>query len=31
LGWFLGQVMRKTGGKADPKLTRQILVELLRG
>ncbi|MFH1445805.1 MAG: Asp-tRNA(Asn)/Glu-tRNA(Gln) amidotransferase subunit GatB [Chloroflexota bacterium] len=31
LGWFLGQVMRKTGGKVDPKLTRQILVELLKG
>lgn len=31
IGWFLGQVMRRTGGKADPGLTRSILLELLRG
>ena len=30
-GWFLGQVMRRTGGKADPGMTRSILVELLKG
>jgi aspartyl-tRNA(Asn)/glutamyl-tRNA(Gln) amidotransferase subunit B len=30
LGWFVGQVMRATGGKADPKLTREILLELLK-
>jgi aspartyl-tRNA(Asn)/glutamyl-tRNA(Gln) amidotransferase subunit B len=30
-GWFLGQVMRHTGGKADPGLTRLILMELLKG
>ena len=30
IGWFLGQVMRQTGGKADPKLARQILLELLK-
>ncbi len=30
MGWFVGQVMRSTGGKADPKLTREILVELLK-
>ncbi len=30
LGWFVGQVMRATGGKADPKRTREILLELLR-
>ncbi len=30
IGWFVGQVMRKMGGKADPALTRQILEELLR-
>jgi len=29
LGWFVGQVMRATGGKADPKRTREILNELL--
>ncbi len=30
LGWFLGQVMRRTGGKADPKRTRELLLELLK-
>ena len=30
MGWFVGQVMRATRGKADPKLTREILVELLQ-
>ncbi len=30
MGWFVGQVMRSTGGKADPKLTREILAELLK-
>ncbi|MEA4811498.1 MAG: Asp-tRNA(Asn)/Glu-tRNA(Gln) amidotransferase subunit GatB [Anaerolineaceae bacterium] len=29
LGWFVGQVMRKMGGKADPKRSREILLELL--
>jgi aspartyl-tRNA(Asn)/glutamyl-tRNA(Gln) amidotransferase subunit B len=29
-GWFVGQVMRKMRGKADPALTRQILDEELR-
>jgi aspartyl-tRNA(Asn)/glutamyl-tRNA(Gln) amidotransferase subunit B len=29
LGWFVGQVMRKMGGKADAALARQALVELL--
>jgi len=29
LGWFVGQVMRASGGKADPKRTREILLELL--
>jgi aspartyl-tRNA(Asn)/glutamyl-tRNA(Gln) amidotransferase subunit B len=28
-GWFVGQVMKKSRGKADPKLTRTILEELL--
>jgi len=31
LGWFVGQVMKKMGGKADPKLARQVLMELLKG
>ena len=30
IGWFLGQVMRQSGGKADPKLSRSILLELLQ-
>ncbi len=29
LGWFVGQVMRATRGKADPTVTRRILQELL--
>lgn len=29
IGWFVGQIMRKTGGKADPQRTREILEELL--
>ena len=29
IGWFVGQVMRKMGGKADPTLARTILEELL--
>lgn len=29
LGWFTGQVMRQTRGKAEPKLTAEILRELL--
>jgi len=29
IGWFVGQVMRKSNGKADPKITRQIFEELL--
>jgi aspartyl-tRNA(Asn)/glutamyl-tRNA(Gln) amidotransferase subunit B len=31
IGWFVGQVMRKTGGKADPQRTREILERLLGG
>ena len=30
LGWFVGQVMRASGGKADPKRTRELLIELLK-
>lgn len=29
IGWFVGQVMKKSRGKADPKLTRTVLEELL--
>ncbi len=31
LGWFVGQVMRETRGKADPNLAREILERLLEG
>ncbi|MGB9673701.1 MAG: Asp-tRNA(Asn)/Glu-tRNA(Gln) amidotransferase subunit GatB [Anaerolineales bacterium] len=30
IGWFVGQVMKQMGGKADAQLTRQILEELLK-
>jgi Asp-tRNA(Asn)/Glu-tRNA(Gln) amidotransferase B subunit len=30
LGWFIGQVMQKTGGKADPQAVRAALRELLQ-
>lgn len=29
LGFFVGQVMKKTGGRADPKLTNQLLTKKL--
>jgi aspartyl-tRNA(Asn)/glutamyl-tRNA(Gln) amidotransferase subunit B len=29
LGFFVGQVLKKTGGKADPKLTNQIVAQKL--
>jgi len=29
IGWFVGQVMKKSGGKADPQLARAVLEELL--
>lgn len=29
IGWFVGQVMAKTNGKADPNAARQLLQELL--
>ena len=29
IGWFVGQVMRASGGKADPQRTRAVLEELL--
>ena len=30
-GFFIGQLMKKTGGKADPKLANQILSKKLQG
>ena len=30
-GFFVGQVMKKTSGRADPKLTNQILGKKLQG
>ena len=30
-GFFVGQLMKKTNGKADPKLANQILVRRLNG
>jgi aspartyl-tRNA(Asn)/glutamyl-tRNA(Gln) amidotransferase subunit B len=29
IGWFVGQIMRKSGGKADPQKAREVLEELL--
>jgi len=29
IGWFVGQVMKQSRGKADPQLTRSMLEELL--
>jgi aspartyl-tRNA(Asn)/glutamyl-tRNA(Gln) amidotransferase subunit B len=29
LGFFVGKVMQETGGKADPKLTNQLLQQKL--
>ena len=31
LGFFVGQVMRETGGKADPKVVNRLLLEKLKG
>lgn len=31
LGFFVGQVMKQTGGRADPKLTNQLLTQKLKG
>ena len=30
-GFFVGQLMKQTGGKADPKLANQILIAKLNG
>jgi aspartyl-tRNA(Asn)/glutamyl-tRNA(Gln) amidotransferase subunit B len=29
IGWFVGQVMKKSRGKADPQLARSVLEEIL--
>jgi aspartyl-tRNA(Asn)/glutamyl-tRNA(Gln) amidotransferase subunit B len=31
MGFFVGQVMKETGGRADPKVTNQILAQKLNG
>jgi len=31
LGWFVGQVMRKTGGRANPQLVNALLRQALEG
>ena len=30
-GFFVGQLMKQTGGRADPKLANQILMQKLKG
>jgi aspartyl-tRNA(Asn)/glutamyl-tRNA(Gln) amidotransferase subunit B len=30
-GWFVGQVMKATGGKANPALVNELLKKLLAG
>ena len=30
-GWFVGQVMKNTGGTANPKVVNEILSKLLKG
>ena len=30
IGWFVGQMMRKSGGKADPNVARQVLEQVLQ-
>jgi aspartyl-tRNA(Asn)/glutamyl-tRNA(Gln) amidotransferase subunit B len=29
IGWFMGQVMSKSGGKADPQVVRELLIKYL--
>ena len=29
IGWFVGQVMRESHGKADAKMAKDVLIELL--
>ena len=30
-GWFVGQVMKATGGKANPKVVNQLVSRKLKG
>ena len=30
LGWFVGQVMKESKGKANPKLTNQLVAKKLK-
>ena len=30
VGFLVGQIMKKTGGQANPKVTNQILIRLLK-
>ncbi len=30
-GFFVGQLMKRTGGRADPKLANRLLIEMLQG
>ena len=30
-GWFVGQVMKATGGKANPKTVNQLVAQKLKG
>ena len=30
LGWFVGQVMKKTGGTANPKIVNEVILRLLK-
>jgi len=31
IGWFVGQVMKQSQGKANPQIVRQLLEDLLAG
>jgi aspartyl-tRNA(Asn)/glutamyl-tRNA(Gln) amidotransferase subunit B len=31
IGWFVGQVMKSTGGKANPKMVNELLRTKLKG
>ena len=31
IGWFVGQVMKATGGKANPKMVNELLRKKLKG
>jgi aspartyl-tRNA(Asn)/glutamyl-tRNA(Gln) amidotransferase subunit B len=30
-GWFVGQVMKATGGKANPKAVNELVAKTLKG